>query len=106
MNPTTEDTPAVTFAKDAVRRNRLATVLLDPVFREALDIAEDQMAPKTGLQSDAVPAIAAARFHQVAGAKDLLDKLRTLTREPKKAVAAKSPRLAKTLDDLPKEKES
>lgn len=102
MNPT-EDTPAVIFAKDVERRNRLAALLLDPVFREAIDIVEDQMAPKTGLQSDAVPAIAAARFHQVAGAKDLLDKLNTLTREPKKAPVVKSPRLARTEDDLPKE---
>lgn len=103
MNSATEDTPAVTFAKDVERRNRLAALLLDPVFREAIDIVEDQMAPKTGLQSDAVPAIAAARFHQVAGAKDLLDKLKTLTREPKKETAPKVRRLARTEADLPKE---
>ena len=98
-----EDTPAVAFAKDPVRREHLASLLLDPVFREAVAIAEDLVAPKTGTQADAVPAIAAARFHQVAGAKDLLDKLRTLTREPKKLAAPKLKQLAKTLDDLPKE---
>lgn len=102
MNPT-EDTPAVIFAKDVEKRNHLAALLLHPVFREAIDIVEDQMAPKTGLQSDAVPAIAAARFHQVAGAKDLLDKLRTLTREPKKAPVAKTKQLARTEADLPKD---
>ncbi len=103
MKPTPEDTPAVTFAKDAVRRTHLAALLLDPVFREAVGLAKDMMAPKAGTQADAVPAIAAARFHQVAGAKDLLDNLDSLTREPQKASAPKSPRLARTLDDLPKE---
>jgi hypothetical protein len=103
MNPATEDTPAVVFAKDAVRRDNLAAILDNPVFREAVDLAKDMMAPKAGTQADAVPAIAAARFHQVAGAKDLLDNLRMLTREPKKAPVARSPRLARSIDDLPKE---
>jgi len=101
MKPTPEDTPAVTFAKDPVRRTHLAALLLDPVFQEALGIAEDQMSPKAGTQADMVPAYAAARFNQVAGANELLKNLKTLTREPKKEAAAKSPRLARTLDDLP-----
>ena len=101
MNPT-EDTPAFIFASDTARRGRLATLLNDPVLREALDIAEDQMEPKVGTQADMVPAVAAARFHQVAGANDLLKNLKNLTREPKKTVAPKVKGLAKTLDDLPK----
>ena len=101
MKPTPEDTPAVTFAKDPVRRNHLTALLTDPVFREAVGLAKDLMAPKTGTQADAVPAIAAARFHQVAGAKDLLDNLDLLTREPQKASAPKLKQLARTLDDLP-----
>lgn len=103
MNPTTEDTPASIFASDAAKRNHLAAVLSDPVLQEALDIAEDLMAPKAGTQADAVPAVAAARFHQVAGANDLLKNLKTLTREPSKKAAPKVKSLARTIDDLPKE---
>lgn len=106
MNPATEDTPATLFAKDPARRTRLAEILNDPVFREALDIAEDQMKPQAATQADAVPAIAASRFHQVAGANDLVKKLQNLTREPKKVKAPTTPRLARTLDDLPKTTES
>ena len=101
MNPT-EDTPAFVFASDTAKRGRLATLLNDPVLQEAIDIAEDLMSPKAGTQADMVPAVAAARFHQVAGANDLLKNLKNLTREPKKTVAPKVKGLAKTLDDLPK----
>jgi hypothetical protein len=99
----TEDTPATKFVKDVSRRNHLAAILLDPVFREALDIAEDLMGPQTGTQADAVPAIAAAKFHQMAGANELVKKLHVLTREPAKQVAPKIRSLARTLEDLPKE---
>lgn len=100
---TPEDTPAARFAKDASRRAGLATLLDLPVFREALAIAEGQMGPQTGTQADAVPAIAAARFHQLAGANELVKRLNALTREPVKQAAPKGRSLARTLDDLPKD---
>ena len=103
MTPATEDTPAFTFASDPAKRSHLAALLNDPVFQEAVGLAEDLMSPKTGTQADAVPAIAAARFHQVAGANELLKNLKTLTREPKKETAPKVRRLARTEADLPKE---
>ena len=102
MNPTTEDTPAFIFASNTAKRGHLATLLNDPVLQEAIGIAEDQMAPKTGTQADMVPAYAAARFNQVAGANDLLKHLKNLTREPSKTPAPKVKNLAKSLDDLPK----
>jgi hypothetical protein len=99
----TEDTPATKFAKDVSRRNHLAAILMDPVLQEALDIAEDQMGPQTGTQADAVPAVAAAKFHQMAGANELVKKLHALTREPAKQTSPKLRSFARTLEDLPKD---
>lgn len=79
----TEESRAAEFAKDTDKRNQLASLLKHPVLLEAIDIVEELMEPQTGTQADAVPAIAAAKMHQVAGANELLKKLRNLSKEPK-----------------------
>ena len=90
------------FAKDPGRRDRLAAILSDPVFAEARDIVEDLMAPDTGKQADAVPAMAAAYYHQVAGANHFNKKLRDLTREPVEKKQPQAKKLATSIEDLPK----
>lgn len=93
----------VQFAKDAVKRQRLEDILNDPVLVEATTIIKELMEPTTGGQADAAPAMAASYFHQFAGAKHFRMKLRSLTREPVERKVLQSKRLAKTLDDLPKD---
>lgn len=96
----TEDSPAAEFIKDTVRRNKLAALLKNPVLVEALGIVEDQMEPQTGTQADVHPAVAAAKMHQVAGANELLKRLRALAKEPKEVKVPKGRTLAKTVEDL------
>lgn len=93
----------IQFAKDGEKRKRLEAILNDPVLIEATAIVKELMEPKTGGQADAAPAIAASYFHQFAGAKHFRAKLRALTREPKELKPLQPKKLAKTLDDLPKE---
>lgn len=95
------NTDHIEFAKDPNRRNRLAAILKDPVFVEALGIVEDQMEPQTGTQADAVPAMAAAKMHQVAGANELKKKLEALTREPSEAKPLRGKQVYTRLEDLP-----
>lgn len=91
------------FVKDPGRRDRLAEILSDPVFREANDIVEELMEPKTGTQADAAAVMAASYYHQVAGANHFNRKLREMTREPveKKPMRMKS--LATKPEDIPKQ---
>lgn len=93
----------VQFAKDAEKRKRLEDILNDPVLIEATTIVKELMEPTTGGQADAAPAMAASYFHQFAGAKHFRTKLRSLTREPAERKVPQVRKLAKTLDDLPKE---
>ena len=98
----TDDTPAAVFSKDDTKRARLAAILADPVYREATDIVRDQMDPETGTQADVAPAVAAALYHQVAGAGQFRKKLRKLALELKPVKQLSGRRLAKSEDDLPK----
>lgn len=98
---TTEDTPATKFASNLEKRYRLEAILNDPIFIEATDIAEDQIKPQTGTNAEAVPAIAAAKFHQVAGINDFMKSLRRLTKEVKKTMGPKMRTLPKSEKDLP-----
>lgn len=90
------------FAKNPAKRDQLTKVLSDPALVEAMEIAEELMEPKTGTQADAVPAMAASYFHQVAGANHFRKKLREMTREPVEKKTPKVRTLAKSEDDLPK----
>lgn len=97
----TEDTPAARFSSNLEKRYRLEALLADPILNEAFDIAEDQIRPQTGTQAEAVPAIAAAKFHQVAGVNDFLKALVRLTKEVKKTMGPKMRTLPKSEKDLP-----
>lgn len=91
------------FTQDATRRDRLAAILADPVFVEAVALTKWKMEPKKGGSAEAATIIAASYYHQVAGANHLMTELRDLTATPveKKAPRTRPP-LAKTEADLPK----
>lgn len=91
------------FTKDPARREALARALADPALVEAIAIVEEMMEPKTKTQAEAVPAMAAAFYHQVAGANQFRNELKKLTREPVEKRTPKGKTLAKTPDDLPKD---
>jgi hypothetical protein len=91
------------FAKDPGRREALATALADPILQQAFAIVEEIMEPKIGGQADAAPAMAASYFHQVAGANYFRKRLHDLTREPQERKVPQIKKLAKTIDDLPKQ---
>lgn len=95
-------TPEESFSKDAGRRKALAEALANPILVEAFAIVEELMEPKANTQAEAVPSMAAALYHQVAGANYFRRKLRDLTREPAEKKTPKLRTLAKTVDDLPK----
>lgn len=75
-------------------------ILKDPVFVTALGIVEESMEPQTGTQADAVPALAAAKMHQVAGANELKKRLFALTKEPKEPKPLKGRQVFKNIEDL------
>lgn len=91
------------FTRDPARREALARALADPALVTAFAIVEEMMEPKTGTQADAAPAMAASYFHQVAGANYFRRKLKELTREQAEKKTPKGRKLAKTVEDLPKE---
>lgn len=63
---------AAEFQKDPTRRDKLATVLKNPVLREALDILMDELDPNTQLPATLADAtVAAHRYHHVAGANHI-----------------------------------
>ena len=94
-------TEATDFSKDPSRRGRLEAILQDPVFVEALDIVEAQMEPQTGTQADAVPAMAAAKMHQVAGANELKKRLKSLTQEPREVKPLRGRQIITRPEDIP-----
>lgn len=98
---TPEEPRHVAFAKDAGKRAALAKALSNQTLREAIEIVLEQIEPETGTQADALPAVAAAKYHQVAGANDLLKKLRKLTVEPKEVKVPRVKNIARTIEDLP-----
>jgi hypothetical protein len=97
----TDEPRHIAFTKDATKRAALAKVLKTPVLIEALDIVDELMEPQTNTQAEVAPAIAAAKYHQIAGAAEQLKRLKSLTKEPKETKAPKTKTLARTIDDLP-----
>lgn len=92
------------FTKDATRREALTRALADPTLVEAFAIVEELMEPKTNTQAEAAPAMAAAFYHQVAGANYFRKKLKELTRKPEERKTPRTrPNLAKSEADLPKD---
>jgi len=91
------------FTQDAVRRDRLAAILADPVFTEAVALTKRKMEPKKGGSAEAATVIAASYFHQVAGANHLITELHDLTAPPvEKKTPRTRPPLAQSEADLPK----
>jgi hypothetical protein len=97
----TDEPRHIAFAKDPAKRSALAEVLRTPILIEALDIVDELMEPQTGTQAEVAPAVAAAKYHQIAGAAEQIKKLKSLTKEPKEQKAPKLKSLARTIDDLP-----
>lgn len=94
-------TPEEAFKSDPLKRQAVAEMLADPVILEAFEIVKDIMEPKTGTQAEAAPAMAAAFYHQVAGAGKFRQKLRELSREPVERKTLRGKTQAKTIDDIP-----
>lgn len=103
MTPTPEDpTPLDRFTSDATKRAALYALLRDPVLTEAMEVAEDEMRPKTGTPADTNQALTIAKFHQSAGVSQFIIALHRMTREPKAPVRPTVRRMATSIDDLPK----
>ena len=96
-----EPTPLERFTSDATKRAALYALLRTPVLEEAMEIAEDEMRPKTGTPADTNQALTIAKFHQSAGVSQFILALHRLTRTPKDPVKLTGKRLAASLADLP-----
>ena len=91
------------FTQDATRRDRLAAILADQVFVEAVALTKRKMEPKKGGSAEAATIIAASYYHQVAGANHLMTELHELTAPPVEKKTPKTrPPLARTEADLQK----
>jgi hypothetical protein len=102
MTPTPDElTPRQRFLADATKRAHLYTLLRDPVLEEAMDLAEDEMRPRTNTVADSNQAIAIAKFHQSAGVSAYRADLKELTKEKREVVKPSVQKMARTLDDLP-----
>ena len=91
--------PKEIFIKDAVKRDRLAALLADPIMVEALDAVRYAMDAMPGGAAEANPVIAAARYQQIAGINFVTRELHSMTRDP--VTAPKAPRLKRLIDKLP-----
>jgi hypothetical protein len=71
------------FSKHENNRVALATLLLDPLLRQAFTVLLDELAP--GAVNDGVinPVVGAARYQQIAGANHIVKGLERLTKPPK-----------------------
>lgn len=93
--------PTAEFIKDATKRDRLATLMADPVMVEALRAVKYAVDAVPGSTTESNPVVAAARFHQVAGMNFLTRELHRMTLDPQPP--AKAPRLKRLIDKLPDE---
>lgn len=83
---------AIEFTKNEDKRNKLAKLLKDPVLREALEILEREVEPRTDLPVTLANAtIAAHRYHQFAGVYQVTKGLVRLT-QPTKEVRVPQPK--------------
>lgn len=90
------------FKKDGAKRNRLLTLLRDPVFREAVAILEDELKPRGDLAIFlGNETVSAHRYHQQAGMTYLTDGLRRLTKEYRKPVVLRGKQLTTSLPGEP-----
>lgn len=75
---------AIEFTKDEDKRNKLAKLLKDPVLKEALEILESEVEPRTDLPVTlASETVSAHRYHQFAGVYHVTKGLARLTRQTK-----------------------
>lgn len=91
------------FASNGKLRDDLAEILNNPVFVAASAIASQTFEAQSGSTTDTNPVLCASRFQQQAGKNKFLAELRKLTETPKEVKKETAQRLARTLDDLPKE---
>lgn len=60
---------AAEFTKDEEKRAKLAKILKDPILKEALEILESEVEPRTNFPVSLTSEIVAGhRYHQLAGA--------------------------------------
>jgi hypothetical protein len=75
---------ATEFTRDEDKRNKLAKLLKDPVLREALEILESEVEPRTDLPVTlASDTVSAHRYHQFAGVYHVTKGLVRLTKKVK-----------------------
>ena len=91
------------FASNGTLRDDLTAILNHPLFIAATAIASSEFEAQPGSTTDTNPVLSASRFQQQAGKNKFLAELRKLTEIPKEVKKETLPRLARTLDDLPKE---
>lgn len=82
------------------QREELARILEDPTFKEAVRIARAGMESTAGGIPDSNLTVAAAKYHQQAGAKKFFDALESLSEEDKQVSKPKLRQLAKSLDEI------
>lgn len=85
---------AAEFQADANRRDKLATLLKNPVLKEAFEALKDELEPRDDLPVTlANPTVAAHRYHQHAGANHIIKGLARLAKPAPPVVKPKGRKL-------------
>jgi hypothetical protein len=91
------------FKKHEDNRNRLAAILADPIFTQAVEALKEELEAFPGDPSELNPVLAAAKFQQGIGVSYVLRGLKILSQPPVVKVKGPEPkRMPKTLEDLEK----
>lgn len=86
------------FQQSEARRVRLAEILDDPVFKEAVAVLENEQKPRGDLALFQSLEVSAHRYHQFAGMTYFTDGLKRLS-NPVKRVAAPRGKQLRTLQN-------
>lgn len=89
--------PAEEFQRHEENRVALATVLKDPFLSKALNILMEELSPSTESAVQKDPTVAAARYHQFAGAAYILRGLERLTKQAPVKVVLRGKQLPEIL---------
>jgi hypothetical protein len=89
------------FRKQEANRVELAQLLLHPTLQAALNILADASAPSIGMETYSNPVIAAAKYHQAAGANSVLDGLTRLTKPPVERKVPRGKQLYSDPNEIP-----
>jgi hypothetical protein len=89
------------FKKHDDNRNRLAAILADPIFEQAVEALKEEIEALPGDASETNPVLGAAKYQQGIGVNYVLTGLRLLASPtPAKAKGPKPKQMPEKLEDL------